>query len=421
MLRRRGYPAKLIAHIRNQDDLGRILAPWREDIFYVPDSLWHRAAWEVGRRVPSQLGDLIAGTLLNFVNERFQAGIIRDLIAAGQVDLIHQPAPVSPLAPSAIHGFGVPVVIGPMNGGMNYPPGFDDLESHAARRIVSFGRTIARFTNWIVPGKRKATALLVANERTRASLPFSDHPNVIDLVENGVDLATWSSAERKPRPPNAPFRLIFMGRLIAWKAVDTTLQALAAVRAAGTPVTLDILGDGPERERLEALAGQPGLAGAVHFHGFLAQAECAAHLATADALILNSVRECGGAVILEAMSLGLPVIGSDWGGPADYLDPSCGILVSPVPRADFSSRLGAAIMCLASNPDLCQRMGAAGAQKVRTSYNWESKVDRIIEVYEEALTKKALAQVAPSRTKPGWRTSNGSSAQDSSGSRVSSR
>jgi glycosyltransferase involved in cell wall biosynthesis len=351
--------------------------------------------------MPSQLGDLVAGTLLNFVNERFQAGMIRRLAAAGKVDLIHQPTPVSPLAPSAIHGFGVPVVIGPMNGGMNYPSGYDNLESHAARSLMSFGRRVARFTNRIIPGKRRAAVLLVANERTRAGLPFSDHPNVIELVENGVDFDTWSSVEPKPGTTGTSFKLIFMGRLVAWKAVDTTLQAVAAVRAAGAPVTLDILGDGPERERLEALVGQLDLTGAVHFHGFLPQADCAAHLAAADALILNSVRECGGAVVLEAMSLGLPVIGSDWGGPADYLDPSCGILVPPMPRTQFALRLGAAILRLANDPDLCQRMVAAGAQKVRTTYNWENKVDRMIEIYKEALTIQASAQ-ANAKAKPSW-------------------
>jgi glycosyltransferase involved in cell wall biosynthesis len=101
------------------------------------------------------------------------------------------------------------------------------------------------------------------------------------------------------------------------------------------------------------------------------------------------------------MSLGLPVIGSDWGGPADYLDPSCGILVPPMPRTQFALRLGAAILRLANDPDLCQRMGAAGAQKVRTTYNWENKVDRMIEIYKEALTIQASAQ-ANAKAKPSW-------------------
>ena len=387
ILRRRGLPAKLVAHARNRDDLAEMLGPFMEDIAFVEDTVWHRAIWRVGRYFPGAVREAVFYTLLTRVNEYFQARITRTLIADGDVELIHQPTPVSPLAPSAIYGFGVPVVIGPMNGGMNYPPGYDDLESPTTRRFIRVARALAWGLNRMSPGKRKATTLLVANERTRQSLPFPKHPNIIDLVENGVDLATWKRPVRNPeteRPADAPFRLIFMGRLIALKMVDLTLEAVAATRGAGIAVEFDILGDGPERSRLEARAAAPDLAGSVRFHGFLPQADCADHLADADALVLNSVRECGGAVVLEAMSMGVPVIGADWGGPADYLDSSCGILVSPVPRETFADRLTQAIIRLASDQPLRRQMGEAGIRKVRTEYDWEKKVDRMLDIYSAA-------------------------------------
>lgn len=392
LLRRRGHPVRMIAHARNRADLAGFLGADIDGVDFVEDSLWHRAIWRVGRVVPGRLRDALFGTLLNRVNEAYQARIIRRLVAEGHVDVIHQPIPVSPLAPSAIHGFGVPVVIGPMNGGMSYPPGYDDLESPAARRFVGIARVLARGLNRIVPGKRKAAVLLVANDRTRRALPFPDHPRVLTLVENGVDLATWAAPPRNAaeRAPEAPFRLVFMGRLVGWKAVDVTLEAIATARGQGVAVEIEILGDGPERARLEARAAAPDLAGAVRFPGFLPQADCAARLAAADALILNSVWECGGAVVLEAMAMGLPVIGADWGGPADYLDESCGILVPPVPRDGFAGRLADAILRLAADPALCRKMGAAGAAKVRDEYDWEKKIDRMLGIYIEAIPTAPL-------------------------------
>ncbi len=129
------------------------------------------------------------GTLLNIVNEHHQGRFIRRLVADGDVDVIHQPIPVSPLAPSSQHKFGVPLVIGPMNGGMTYPPGYDDLQGVWTRRFVGVSRALAHLLNLVVSGKRKAAVLLVANERTRRALPFAKHPQIVTLVENGVDLS----------------------------------------------------------------------------------------------------------------------------------------------------------------------------------------------------------------------------------------
>ena len=189
-----------------------------------------------------------------------------------------------------------------------------------------------------------------------------------------------------------------MGRLVDWKAVDITMQALSLARAAGAKVTLQVLGDGPELEALQARAAEPDLAGCVTFAGFLTQAECASRLAASDALILNSIWECGGAVVLEAMAMELPVIASDWGGPADYLDETCGILISPVPREGFADRLAEAMRALSADPEKCARMGAAGLAKVRAEYDWEKKIDSILEIYEDACAAYETARKVPDRS-----------------------
>jgi glycosyltransferase involved in cell wall biosynthesis len=277
-----------------------------------------------------------------------------------------------------------------MNGGMSYPPGYDDYDSGLERRFVRLSRAVASIANWIIPGKRRAAALLVANPRTRAALPIRDHPNIIDMAENGVDMTVWDAGclegapPESPRPPNT-IRLAFMGRLVKLKALDITLQAIAMGCGLGTSIEIDILGDGEEEERLRCLCNELGLASRARFHGFKPQRECSRILRQSDALILNSVHECGGAVVLEAMSVGLPVIASDWGGPADYLDANCGILVSPIPRSTFAQRLADAIVLLAQNPLLRASMGQAGAQKVRKEFDWNKKIDDVIGIYQSAM------------------------------------
>ncbi len=389
LLRRRGHPARMIAHHRNRENLAQVLAGDLDHVHFIEDTIWHRAVWQAGRPFPEVLRGAVFGTALNLVNEAYQGRLIRQLVRAGQVDLIHQPIPVSPKAPSSLHGLGVPVVIGPMNGGMRYPPGYEDHESAAARRFTAAARVAAIALNRLVPGKRRAAVLLVANDRTRAALPVPDHPRILPLVENGVDLSVWQGgdggAPRPARTPGDPFRLVFMGRLVGWKAVDITLEALRLARDRGVDARLDLLGDGEARAGLEAQARALGLEGVVHFHGFRPQADCAAILGGADALILNSLYECGGAVVLEAMGLGLPVVASDWGGPADYLDAGSGILVPPAPRAEFAPRLAAAIARLAADPMLARAMGQAGRRRIEQEFDWEKKMDRMLEIYREVL------------------------------------
>lgn len=382
ILKRRGYPVRLIAHSRNRENLETTFPDNQSIIHYIEDSAAHRVIWQAGRMVPEPLRSAVFGTALNLLNEFFQARLISRLVTEGHVDIIHQPIPVSPKTPSYLHGFGVPVVIGPMNGGMNYPPGYAEYQSLPARLLISVSRKIAIGLNHVIPGKKRAAALLVANARTRAALPVG-HPNVIEIVENGVDRAVWGATdvEMPERVQNDPFRLVFMGRLVNWKAVEITIEALNEARRLGRDVRLDILGDGEQRPALEALVKAHGLDGAVRFLGFLPQNVCADHLRRSHALILNSLYECGGAVVLEAMSVGIPVIASDWGGPADYVDQTCGILVSPVPRADFPERLAQAIIKLADDPELARVLGEAGRMRVNSDFDWDKKVDRVVDLF----------------------------------------
>jgi glycosyltransferase involved in cell wall biosynthesis len=105
----------------------------------------------------------------------------------------------------------------------------------------------------------------------------------------------------------------------------------------------------------------------------------------AHAMVFPSLREPGGAVVLEAMAVGLPVIATNWGGPADYMDSTCGILVEPASREGFVKGLTDAMLKLAQSPELRQSMGCAGRERVRQHFDWERKVDRILEIYQQTI------------------------------------
>lgn len=382
VLRKRGVEAWLIVHSRTRDELVALFPNDASRIHFIPDTAWHKFLFRVGKPLPGHLRHFSVGFLSRLSSQRQAKAVARRMIAEHRIHIVHQPMPVSPKESSLLHGLGVPVVIGPMNGGMTYPPGFTHSQGGVTHAFVEVGRLFSGLLNALMPGKLKAAALLVANERTRTALPGNAKAKALTLVENGVDLSIWTPADRASS--TGPTRFAFTGRLVDWKGVDLLLEAMAKV-VAQVPATLDIFGDGAMRPALQAQAAALGIAQTVTFHGWVAQALCAQQLRTADALVLPSLYECGGAVVLEAMAVGLPVIATNWGGPADYLDETCGILVTPKSRGQFIDDLAAAMIKLAQSPELRSEMGAAGRKKVEAQFDWERKVDAILEIYHQAI------------------------------------
>jgi glycosyltransferase involved in cell wall biosynthesis len=387
LLRARQVDVHLVAHQRNREELEQAFSEDRERLHLVSDSLLHLALFHIGWPLPNRVYRATFGGILQVISQAQQRRILRRLVRTRGISVVHQPSPVSPAEPSMIYGVGAPVVIGPMNGGMDYPPGFRDRENRWERIAVRLGRSLRHVMNLLIPGKRRAAVLLVSNRRTRELLPRTRAP-VIELGENGVDLSLWRPRDGRssPAPSEGGARFVYLGRLVDWKGVDLLLWAWAAARI--SPSTrLQIIGDGPMRERLVALRDRLGLAGSVEFVGHLPQQECGRRFREADALILPSLLECGGCAVLEAMAAGLAVIATGWGGPADYLDESCGILVSPTSRDGFIHGLARAIERLDSSPDLRREMGRAALRRA-AAFSWEAKIDRILETYRQAVHVK---------------------------------
>jgi glycosyltransferase involved in cell wall biosynthesis len=327
------------------------------------------------------------GLVSSLYTQWIQRRMVVDLVARHQIDIVHQPMPVSPRAPSLLFNVGVPVVIGPMNGGMKFPPAFRYFQGTFVGYFLKIARAWSSLANLLIPGKVRASVLLVANQRTRNALPARVCGNVVELVENGVDLSIWKPSRSKVSRPGSAARFIFIGRLVDWKAVDLLLEAFCAA-CGKADISLLIVGDGPMRGELEASARTMGVSDRVTFSGFLSQPECARELAECDGLVLPSLFECGGAVVLEAMAAGLPVIATDWGGPADYLDETCGILIGTSSREAFVSGFSNAMVRLAQYPDLRAGLGAAARVRVVQHFDWEKKIDRILQIYQAAILSR---------------------------------
>ncbi|QEH35167.1 Glycogen synthase [Aquisphaera giovannonii] len=382
LLRKRGVEAWLLAHDRTRNELTALLPGEADRMSFVPDTKFDRKASRLGARLPARLAYVTVGGAARLKSQLLARTMARRLVREHRIDVIHEPIPVGPRIVSVLHDMGAPVVIGPMNGNMSFPPGFGYKD-----RAYGLMRKGTNAMNRLFRGKLKAEVLLVANERTRRALPSGCRGEVIELVENGVDFSLWSPAPERPARPGEPVRFLAMGRLVDWKVFDVALDALARVQAQPPP-TLDILGRGPMREPLEQHAARLGLGDRVRFLGWKSQEECSRILPEYDALIHPAIYECGGAVVLEAMASGLTAVVADWGGPADYLDPGCGFLIPPTSREDLVDGFVDAMTRLALDPELRRRLGRAALQKVRERFDWEAKIDAILDVYGHAMAAR---------------------------------
>ncbi|HEX8362071.1 MAG TPA: glycosyltransferase family 4 protein [Longimicrobium sp.] len=193
-----------------------------------------------------------------------------------------------------------------------------------------------------------------------------------------------------PRPAGARPELLFIGRLVERKGVHLLLEALSLLTA-GTRPLLRVVGDGPERGRLQEMATGLRLGDDVVFHGFISAEEKAERLAGCDAFVLPAVVDAKGdteglgVVLLEAMTYGKPVIASAAGGIVDIVsDNRNGYLVPP---GDAGALAGAIRSCI-ENPEHARSLGAQGRVDVEKGFSWPVIAERLKTLYESVSSKR---------------------------------
>jgi glycosyltransferase involved in cell wall biosynthesis len=203
----------------------------------------------------------------------------------------------------------------------------------------------------------------------------------IAVVPFGVDLDRFA-----PRPErHAPLVLGTVKALAPKYGIDTLIEAFALVRARmGGRVRLRIVGDGPERAALMALAERIGAGGSVDFAGPVPHARVPEELGRFDvyAALSRADSESFGVAVIEASACGLPVVVSNAGGlPEVVADGRTGFVV---PREDPRAA-AERIVQLLNDEGLRARMGQEGRRHVEQRYSWPSCVDRMLAVYVNAI------------------------------------
>lgn len=199
----------------------------------------------------------------------------------------------------------------------------------------------------------------------------------VHCLYHGTDLARFGAIRRQRA---AEPTLLTVGRLAAPKGFDDAVRALGVLAARGVRPRLVVVGDGPERERLEALAHEQGVAAQVTWCGALTHDQLAPHYASAWLLLSPSVVQSNGRrdgipnVVIEAMAAGLPVVATRAAGLEEAVVPGrTGALANPRDPASLAD----AIAPLLADPVQLDRMSEMARGATRASFDVEPNFARL--------------------------------------------
>ena len=187
--------------------------------------------------------------------------------------------------------------------------------------------------------------------------------------------------------------MAFVGRLVALKGVDMLIEAAAPLVREGK-VQLDIIGDGPERERLRAQIEREQLSTQLKLDGWVDHTQLQPRLREADVFGFPSIREFGGGAVLEAMALGVPPIVLDHGDPPELVPPDTGFVLPLQNRVQVIRDLRVSLENLANDMGSLAKISSTAQEHVRCFYTWEAKAEQMLEVYRWLLGERT--------SKPSW-------------------
>jgi glycosyltransferase involved in cell wall biosynthesis len=320
--------------------------------------------------------------------------LMRTRIRAGQFDVVLRLSPVNSVLPSAFPFFlrnhSIPFVIGPINGGLPWPPGFSQASNQ--RSWIDKLRTVYKLLPFARSTYRRAAAIIAGSSQTYSEF-VTYREKLFFVPENGVSLSLCSSATRRSQR-DGKLELIFIGGLIPLKACDLALRAAAPFLRDGL-AHFTLVGDGPERSRLEQLSKSLGIEGAVSFCGMLPHADAMQRLRSADVMVFPSVRDFGGGVVFEALALGAVPVVADFGGPGDIVHSEVGRKVSLTNESDVVSQLERILAEFVHDRNLLVRLRQQGMSYAQECLTWEAKAHLVTQIMYWVLARGPKPDLPP--------------------------
>jgi glycosyltransferase involved in cell wall biosynthesis len=302
-------------------------------------------------------------------------------------DLMHHITFGNYWMPSFLPLLPVAFIWGPVGGAESAPRAF--WYSFSLRgKLYELLRDLARKFGDLNPlvrlSARRASVVLSKSEETKKRLEALGCRRAVVCSEVVLPADEICRLNAVPIRNGNTFGLISIGRLIHWKGFELGLKAFADFHRQFPASHYWIIGNGPERRRLEGLARQLDVVESVQFFGNLPRAQVLEKLLASDVLVHPSLHDSGGWVCVEAMAAGRPVICLDLGGPAFQVSEQSGIKVSADSPKQAVRELAVAMEQLAQDPVRRHCLGKGARKRVQKYFSWDSKREWVNSVYSSS-------------------------------------
>ena len=333
------------------------------------------------------------------------ADVARSLHAEVGFDLVHHVSFMRYWSPSAAAAVDAPFLWGPVGGGESAPKAFYPSfgwRGHLFERARDLARALAHFDPFVRRTAQRATLTLATTEQSaeRIRKLGGERMDVRGAVAlNNEEIERLAEL---PASCSGAIRFVSVGRLLHWKGYELGLRAFARAlskdkdssKSALTDAEYWIIGDGPERARLEAVAKKLEIADCVKFLGLLPRSEVLTRLSKTHVIVHPSFHDSGGFATLEGMAAGRPAICLALGGPGLQVTSDCGIVIPVESPEQVIDDLSAAMLLLATDPERREKMGSAARRRVAQQFSWDALITDVREQYIKLATRARFVSAA---------------------------
>ncbi|MDJ0734008.1 MAG: glycosyltransferase family 4 protein [Nostocaceae cyanobacterium] len=381
----------LVTHGRNEKAIQKIAAD--KDIVYIHESnfssrynSWVEKLTYRGRVNWPLYNALSYPIYAEFNHKVYQK--FKHQVRRGDYDIVHALTPMMPRYPVKMVRAckDTPFILGPVNGGVPFPAGFQKVARQESAQF-NFLRAVGRY---LIPGYvetyKKADKVLAGSTYTLNLLKklFKIPEGRIQLFyENGITSNFLNQGQKTNKSDKV--NLLFVGRLVPYKGADMVIEAIGKLEELiRNRVMLTIVGDGSEKSNLETRVQELNLGETVRFVGWVPQQETLKYYSTSDIFCFPSIREFGGAVVLEAMACGLPCIVVNNGGIGEYVTEETGFKIEPISREYIVEELAEKIKIMVDDKQLRENMSLKSINRSQ-EFTWEEKARNIIDIYHSII------------------------------------